>query len=37
LADLDQWFEKKEKTTNFRGGYKMDAKVLESYMVALAY
>jgi hypothetical protein len=37
LADLDQWFERKDKTTNFRGGFKMDAKVLESYMVALAY
>ncbi len=37
LADIDQWFERKDKTTNFRGGYKMDAKVLENYMVSLAY
>lgn len=37
LADIDQWFERKDKTTNFRGGYKMDVKVLEDYMVSLAY
>jgi hypothetical protein len=37
LADIDQWFERKDKTTNFRAGYKMDAKILEDYMVALAY
>jgi hypothetical protein len=37
LGDIDQWFERKDKTTNFRGGYKMDAKVLEDYMVSLAY
>jgi hypothetical protein len=37
LADLDQWFEKLTKKTNFRGGYKMDVKALESYMFSLAY
>jgi hypothetical protein len=37
LADLDQWFEKVEKETHFRGGYKMDAKILEDYMFSLAY
>lgn len=37
LTDLDQWFEKYEKTTNFRAGYKMDAKILEDYLVSLAY
>ena len=37
LTDIDQWFEKKDKTTNFRAGYKMDAKILEDYLVSLAY
>jgi len=37
LTDLDNWFERKDKTTNFRGGYKLDVKVLEDYMVSLAY
>ena len=37
LVDIDQWFEKYDKTTNFRAGYKMDAKILENYLVSLAY
>lgn len=38
-ADMSfkQWFEMKDETTNLRGMYKIDAKVMEDYLIQAAY
>lgn len=36
VQDFEVWFERKDKTTNMRGMYKIDAKVLEDYLVQYA-
>lgn len=35
--NFDQWYEKKDKTTNLRGNYKIDAKIMEDYLIQAAY
>ncbi len=36
IQEFEVWFERKDKTTNLRGHYKIDAKVLEDYLVQYA-
>lgn len=37
LKDMEVWYEKMEQTNNFRGGFKIDAKVIENHMIQVAY
>lgn len=37
FTDWDVWYSKDHETSNIKGLYKMDAKVIEDYMVQLAY
>jgi hypothetical protein len=36
-ATLEQWYERKDKKTNWRGNYKIDTKLLQSYYFQAAY
>jgi hypothetical protein len=36
VSEFDVWYERKDKTTNMRGNYKIDAKILEDYLVQYA-
>jgi hypothetical protein len=36
ISEFEVWYEKKDKTTNMRGHYKIDAKILEDYLVQYA-
>jgi hypothetical protein len=35
--NFDQWYEKKDKTTNLRGMYKIDAKIMFDHLIQAAY
>lgn len=37
LGDFDVFYDKMSETSNIKGGYKYDAKVIEDYMVQVAY
>ena len=37
VSDFDVFYDKTTELTNFKGAYKVDAKVLEDYMVQVAY
>lgn len=37
IGDFEVWYERQTEKVNFRGGYMVDAKVIEDYMVKTAY
>lgn len=37
IGDFDVFFDKMTETNNFKGGYKIDAKIIEDHMVQVAY
>lgn len=37
IGDFEVWYERKDEKVNFRGGYYVDAKEIEDYMVKTAY
>lgn len=37
VSEFDVFYDKRSETNNFKGAYKVDAKVLEDYMVQVAY
>jgi hypothetical protein len=37
IGEFDVFFDKMTETNNFKGGYKIDAKIIEDYMVQVAY
>jgi hypothetical protein len=36
VSEFEVWYERKDKTTNMRGHYKVDAKVIEDYLIQYA-
>jgi hypothetical protein len=37
LTEIEQWYEKKDRTNNFAYGFSLDSKVLEEYLIIVAY
>lgn len=37
LTEVENWYRRSTKTYNWRGGYKIDTKVMKDYMVQMAY